>query len=344
MRYRGVEDITFEGGGAKGLAFSRVVDLIDWRDVKRVRGSSAGAIAAVMAAAGHGGRRLEELLDPETMRGFFDRPALDPRELEEGTLAGLLVEVDVPGAPDFIKRALDRALLRALNRRGRGRKALGLLERGGLYAGDALLAWLEARTGSPGRPPATLRELRDTTGVELEIVATDVTAHRALYLSAATAPDCPAAAAARMSAGVPLVWEPIAWRAEWGAYEGEPLEGHVCVDGGLLDNFPLARATGEYVGFLIDEDGAVPGQEDAAAGARGRVEDFRLAGYASDLVCAVVESSTRRNIAEADPARVCRLPAKGYGTLEFDMAQSRRAALLDAAEAAARETLERMYG
>ena len=177
-----------------------------------------------------------------------------------------------------------------------------------------------------------------------------------LGLNHRTAPDLPTVWAVRMSMGCPFAWPEVIWQPEWGAYRGRDLSGHRVVDGGLLSNFPIKllvssdefideimgedSASETVIGFLIDETLPVPGagdqppQDSTFQNAFDRLDVlqetiWRIRGLADTMM-----SAHDMFITENDRKFVCRLPAKGYGTLEFDMPAGRMQAILQAGETA----------
>src|SRR5262249_42911955 len=62
-----VVDVVFEGGGAKGLAFVGALQALQEADlrIRRVVGTSAGAITALMLAAGYTAHELMDVMREE---------------------------------------------------------------------------------------------------------------------------------------------------------------------------------------------------------------------------------------------------------------------------------------
>jgi predicted acylesterase/phospholipase RssA len=156
-----------------------------------------------------------------------------------------------------------------------------------------------------------------------------------------------------MSMSVPLLWQEVVWQKEWGDYRGRDLTGHRIVDGGLLSNFPIElfistlphvtavmgpKQDAQPLGFLIDESLDVPGAPPA-----GGVEPASDGKGLSQLPAlqrlkGLLDTATQAHdkmVIDAHSHFVCRLPAKGYGTTEFDMTPERRDALVAAGRAAA---------
>ena len=212
------------------------------------------------------------------------------------------------------------------------------------------MAWLRRRldtTAPDGQPRAysnlTLREFFDATGRDLTVIASDTTAQRMLILNHATAPDCPLVAAVHMSVSLPLVWPEVAWQAEWGAYRGRSLAGHQIIDGGVLSNFPLAlflsRVPSTYavmghpqtqtvIGLLIDEDAPVPNAPPPPS-PPSPLANLPPVERAQRWLDTMIQGRDNATI-DAFANHVVRLPAQGYGTVEFDMSKARRDALLAA--------------
>ena len=218
---------------------------------------------------------------------------------------------------------------------------------------------LKLSTGEfDGKPRAfagmTLSQFHDATQADLTLIAADTTWQRMLLLNHRTAPQLPVVYAVRMSMSVPLLWEEVVWRVEWGPYSTwdsqlqqltpNDMTGHEIVDGGLLSNFPIAlfmasRAdvaavvgpakANNVLGLLIDETLAVPdcppkaAPTGLAASVGGMSVFRRLSLLANTATCA------HDNMAKAVfAANIVRLPAKGYGTTQFDMTDAERRALI----------------
>jgi predicted acylesterase/phospholipase RssA len=171
-----------------------------------------------------------------------------------------------------------------------------------------------------------------------------------LVLNHITSPLCPVVAAVRMSMSLPLVWQEVIWQPEWGLYLGINLAGHRIVDGGLLSNFPIelflsrdphvtgimgpTTSTG-VLGFLIDE--SLPVRGATALQAEGLIGLGTLAVPAR--IMALVDTATQAHdkmVIDSFRQYVCRLPARGYRTTEFDMTDDRREALIRAGREAMR--------
>lgn len=344
----------------------------------RLLGTSAGAITALSLAAGYTVPELYKTLVEKDAQGrpvfagfLGDPPPFDPDAIHRSALRKLLADLNLPFVPDFLEDKVDDWIAARLADSQWGRHLFSFIERGGWYSADPFVTWMKRKLNegeTNGQPrqfgEMTLSQLHEATKVELTLVAADTTWERALWLNHRTAPKCPAVWAARMSMSVPLLWQEVEWQAEWGPYhtwdpndqclKPEDITGHVIVDGGLLSNFPLALFMADrpdvtavvgpahsdnVLGLLIDETLPVPGCPPRPSGAASALTGLRTVQRLRKLVDTV--TGAHDNLAKAVFApNVVRLPARGYGTTQFDMTDAEREALVDAGRDATRAFIE----
>lgn len=104
------------------------------------------------------------------------------------------------------------------------------LESLGLDQGTHWQSFLsDALTSKLGIKDVTFSELAQTTGKVFVVCVTNLTKSRREYLSVDTCPEMSVLLAVRISMAVPLLYAPVLYR------------GSLYVDGGLLDNLPLAH-------------------------------------------------------------------------------------------------------
>lgn len=356
MRY----DLVFEGGGAKGMVFVGALEEFEaaGHTHDRLLGTSAGAIAAALLAAGYTSRRLCDALREEkdgapVFAGFMGVPGpFAESEICAGATAELLQHTDIPLIPRRWEEKAAHGVIRGLLRIKRYRHLFSFVERGGWFSAGRFVDWMNEKleTGengsSTGYASMTLAEFFAVRRKELCVIASDTTGQRILVLNHRTAPDCPLTWAIRMSMGIPLVWCEVKWRAEWGRYRGRDITGHVVVDGGLLSNFPIellvsdeprvtrvmgARRSEAVLGFLIDESLTVPGAPRAAPAGSGGFEWSKLRTVRR--LRALIDTMTTahdKQVIETCERLVVRLPAAGFGTTEFHMSSKRCDALVAA--------------
>ena len=369
-------DLVFEGGGAKGMAFVGAIEALrgHGHTVDRLLGTSAGAITALFLAVEYSNEELNNALNETDDRGkpIFVSFMAAPRpfstdELATCAMRRILQDFDAPLLPNWAEQRMDDALLKFMAENPLARHLLNFIERGGWYSADPFVRWLERNLdrgefrGRPRRFSAmNFAEFYEATGHELTVVAADATAARLLALNRNTAPDLPVKWAVRMSMSVPLLWEEVIWREEWGAYRGQTdIVGNAIVDGGLLSNFSIelflskdefvqkimgAKRSENVLGFLIDETLPVPGAPPAAVPAQVKgvdVDELPPVRRLKRLVDTATQAHDKLAIQEFEQF-VVRLPAQGYSFAEFDMSPARRDALIRAArEKTERYLLER---
>ncbi|MFI6469629.1 patatin-like phospholipase family protein [Streptomyces sp. NPDC050516] len=204
-------DVVLEGGGVRGLgAAGAVIRLLeDGYTFPRAAGTSVGAIAAALVAAGVGAKEL---------RGIMDR--LDLSRIPDRAL---------PGVPLVSE-------------------AVALLGTRGAYRGDWIREWIEEELAELGvstfadlraDDPGADADLADDQKYKLVVMATDVTRGRLLrlpwdyHLFGLKAEEQKVADAVRCSLSIPFYFRPCALT--------NPVtqESSVIVDGGILSNFAV---------------------------------------------------------------------------------------------------------
>lgn len=191
----------FEGGGAKGIAFVGALEAVLEKRCwfRAVAGASAGAITAALVAAG-----------------------LRPIEIEAQVQSGLAK----------IRTSTFSGLLR-------------LRSDGGYYAKDRLLEWLDeiickqVRGGWRDReePPITFDELYAATGIELNVVAANISDRQQIVFNHMATPNCQVSDAVIASSSIPF-----AFADSLISLASEDEEIYSCktiVDGGVWANFPM---------------------------------------------------------------------------------------------------------
>lgn len=353
-------DLVFEGGGAKGMAFVGAIQVLEEHKhtYGRLMGTSAGSITATFIAAGYSASEMLEALNEKDANGvpvfkqFMAKPRPFSRvEIDASATRRLLQAIDFRFVPNVVEERFDNLILNMMTR-DQFSNLFSFVERGGWYSADTFLDWARRKLDDglfKGRSrrmaDLTLAEFHEVTGKELTLIAADTTDQRLLVLNHHTAPDVPVVWAMRMSMSVPLLWQEVVWQHEWGFYMHRELTGHCVVDGGLLSNFPIElflsndpyihqqmgpKTHAELLGFLIDESLSVPDivpdpVDDGSA-------DITILPVTSRIKSLVDTTTQARDkmVIEAFEQYVCRLPAKGYGTTEFNMTDKRREALIRA--------------
>jgi predicted acylesterase/phospholipase RssA len=359
-------DLVFEGGGAKGSVFAGALEVFiaEGHEPARLVGTSAGAITAALLAAGYTPAEMLAAVNEQRdgkprFASFMDVPEDGdfPEQLrQECQLQNVLDMVGIPLVPAILEKKVDKALIgHLLARSSHFRQLFAFVECGGLFSGRAFVEWLHEKLLDHNVPrDYSLKQLHLDRGCDLSLVASDTTNEEMLVLNHRTAPDVPVAMAVRMSMSIPFVWREVVWEKEWGKYCGVDKTEARIVDGGVLSNFPIdlvacptdsriaaimgpdADPTASHnLGMLIDEQLEVAG---IAGGPPKRPNPLRTVRRIQRLTDTM--TGARDNaLVQQFGSEVCRLPAKGYGTTEFDMPADKINRLVEAGRVAMRAHL-----
>lgn len=362
-------DLVFEGGGAKGMVFVGAMQEFEAQGhtYGRLLGTSAGAITASLLAAGYNSQRMLAALQEErdgqpVFATFLGIPGpFTKADVDTSATVELLGRVNIPFVPESWEDRADRIIVQSLLKTDRFKHVFSFVERGGWFKATPFVEWIiqklddDASGITTGYADMTLAEFHRATQRELCLVASDTTAQQILVLNHRTAPDCPLVWAIRMSMSIPLVWCEVKWLAEWGLYRGTDVTDHFVVDGGILSNFPIellvstAPNVGEVMGettsdrvlgLLIDEKLAVANASAASGNAGFQWGKLRTAQRLISLIDTMTKAHDKEVI-EAFDSLVARMPAQGYGTMEFAMSPVRREALVSAGRQAMRDFFSR---
>ncbi len=308
-------DLVFEGGGIKAIALVGALSVLveEGYTPQNMAGTSAGAIVAALYAAGYTPHELRTLIGEETFKDFFDQAWEDRIPLIGKVLSAF--------------------------------KDFGLYEGKRLYERlKDLLAQRGVVTFRDLRHPLFYKDENPYFRYRMYAIAADLTTRRMLVLPT-DAPhlgmdpdDLEVALAVRMSASIPLIFEPVKYR------NPKTHNEHIVVDGGLLSNYPvwLFDVKGEppWPTFglrLVEEDPRRPALPNRDAEHRP-VEN--LGEYFGALIQTMLEAHDRLYIENADFVRTIPIPTLGISALQFHLSEEEREALFQAGRQAAREFLQ----
>lgn len=301
-------NVVFEGGGVKGVGLIGALAVLEERGFRfrHVAGSSAGAIVAALLASGYTTADLLRIAVDVGFGDFRDRDWVD-RIPVIGRPMSLITEHGIYEGRCLAERM--RVLLAA---------------RGVLRFGDLATS---TRGSSPEFHHRVQVIVSDLTERSLLVLPRD--AHKL----GINPDDLDVALAVRMSASIPLFFEPVRLQ--------NPRTGrqHVLVDGGLLSNFPV---------WLFDDDGdnTIPtigirldeGLDDLGAPGEGMVA---VIDFIRSLAQTAVSAHDRHYLERSRFDRVISVPSLGVRTAEFDLSAERARSLYQAGRQAADAFLAR---
>ena len=196
-------------------------------------GTSAGAITAVLLAAGYSTEELQESLNEQengksVFAGFMGPPPpFTKADIRASAIRELLRKINIKFLPDVIENRADDAIAESLAGIESFRHLFAFVERGGWYAADRFISWLQTKldtgpwkNGVRKFSHMTLAQFFTETHVHFSVVASDTTDGRLLVLNHLTSPDCPVVRAVRMSMSIPLVWNEVIWETSLGDLSG----------------------------------------------------------------------------------------------------------------------------
>ncbi|CAA9455139.1 MAG: lysophospholipase-like family protein [uncultured Rubrobacteraceae bacterium] len=307
-------DLVFEGGGVKGIALVGAFSVLEERgyEPQNMAGASAGAIVAVLIAAGYSSAELRKIIGELDYDHFKDEAWED-----RIPLAG---------------------------------RSLSVLKDLGIYEGEAFLVWMRDLLEAKGI--RTFGDLVRREDAELkyrykaQVIASDVTERRLLVLPR-DAPklgienpdDLNVALAVRMSMSIPIFFEPVKFA---NAQTGRE---HLIVDGGMLSNFPVWLFDAEEPQWptfglkLVEKDPRSPIPGGPPQPERSRSGVLSVVAYLRSLVDTMMAAHDRLYIEESDFDRTIAIDTLGVRTTEFDLSEERALKLFESGRTAAEKFL-----
>jgi NTE family protein len=293
-------DAVFEGGGVKGIGLVGAIAVTEEKgyQFENVAGTSAGAIAAALIAAGYKAEKLKQILENLDYNDFKDK--------------GLIDKIPLIGY------------------------ALSLGFEKGIYEGDFFESWLrELLVRAPNRPIKTFGDLR--TGddnpkyrYKLQVIAADISRGRMLVLPRDSADygidpdDLEVARAVRMSMSIPFFFEPV-------IIEDKDNRDCYIVDGGVLSNYPVwlfddgsEDPPWPTFGYKLVEP-----ESDKPNAINGPITLFAA------LFATMMDAHDAQYIEDANFVRTIPIPTLGVRTTEFDLSRKRSDNLYESGRAAA---------
>lgn len=222
-------NLVFEGGGALGIAYLGVLHYLYqnniFQNVKRVAGTSAGAITACITSFNLPFKEIKNIVD-----------TLDFKKVPEKDINSDLTKIPLPVLNEFEKIFPDFECV------------YRLIKNYGWYSSEYFYNWIRKQIESQfdhtkKLPPYTFADFKNPyihngnrPFLDLYIVGTDLSYRSSKIFSYETTPDIEVAEAVRISMSIPLFFEAI-------KMDEDVTEKHcstnVFCDGGLMWNYPI---------------------------------------------------------------------------------------------------------
>lgn len=250
------DNLVFQGGSIKGAAYPGALSALqkngfDLKKVKRIAGTSAGAITAALLAVGYSGEGLRDEINALDFSSFLD----ETKGHTHGLLFGIVEDqkkggskistvskqsVSHPSAASEVSSRLSNAL--------------------GVYDGEKLRLLVEDRlyvkTGIHHLTFQELHELRlkdPEKYKDLFVTGVNLSTGYAEIFNYLRTPDMIISDAVRISLSIPLLFKPhtryVKVKEALDDKQRVPANPvHVYTDGGLLDNYPVGIF--DFAGFM----------------------------------------------------------------------------------------------
>jgi NTE family protein len=314
------ENLVFEGGGVKGIAYVGALGElrkdIDFAKIKRIGGASAGAITALLVGLNYNQQETEKLLKEMDFNEFKD---------------------DSFGAVRDVGRFLYRF---------------------GVHKGDVFHTWardaIEKKTKSKDTTFGELKQMSHTDGFkDMYFIATNVSTGYSEVFSHETTPGMKIADAVRASMSIPFFFTPIILkRASDGSYS-ESDDGHVYVDGGLINNFPvrlfdknkyIAGITGDLavdesysvnektIGLRLEESTDIDIFKNPDAVKPIKYNTGNIVSYILAISGIALNQQDSTHMESNDSKRTIYIDSVGVRTTDFDLPSDKKQALIKSGE------------
>jgi NTE family protein len=212
------QNLVFQGAGVKGIGYVGALkqaiksNIISLNQIKRVGGTSAGAIIACLIGIGCSMKEIENLVSTMKFEDFLDEKSKNifvDNVMNSRYLASIFTAIR-----DIVTGNSITLLLKYCDQKG-------------LFSGDAFLSWIEKVIEEKISKNATFEDCRNRGFKEMSFVAMNVSKRRSVVFSYETHPKMKVSLAVRMSMSIPGIFSPVLF------------ENDYYVDGGVLDNYPI---------------------------------------------------------------------------------------------------------
>jgi len=316
-----IRNLVFEGGGVKGVAYIGAMEALDRRGtlsgIKRVGGTSAGAINACLFALGFSIDEQKALLSELPFEKFQDtRFAMTTDEL--------LVK-EKRFLPEWWGSALGFLA------------TLGFSW--GIHKGSFFESWIEEQvTKKVGKPGASFKEVFERTGIELHVCAANLTTNSVEVFSPKSTPDMSVAKAVRMSMSIPFFFQPVKMKDKAG-------RECVYVDGGVFRNFPIRlfdlpeffqgecetkglHCNPQTIGFRLDSRNEIDVMRDGHLPAAKKID--HIGQFTGAVLASLLSVQENQHLESQDFDRTVYVDTLGVGTTDFAISAEKKLALIQA--------------
>jgi NTE family protein len=235
------ENLVFQGGGVKGIAYLGVLDVLNQvgisHNIKRVAGTSAGAISALLVA-----------LNLPFRATLYVANTLNYSKIPKKSSINVDIPINISKYFDNVFEDFECVYR--------------LITEYGWYSSEYIYRWLQKIIAFQfnyfrKKPPYTFKDFKNfyihknrRPFKDLYITGTDMTTQSTVIFSYENTPNMEVAKAVLISISIPLYFESVNMEIEGITNNNK----HVFSDGGIMFNYPLELFDDDKYGDL-DEDG-----------------------------------------------------------------------------------------
>jgi NTE family protein len=353
-----IVNLVFQGGSIKGLAYIGALkslyeqELLDLQSIKRIGGTSAGAITALMLALGCSIAEIEDKFSRMNLAEFLDEAdAVLPTRSK--VLSGSQKIAEGNKLSFFSGSAKIASVSPKL--------AYRVASSFGLYNGDFFKGLIEGlideKTGVTNLTFEELNQMhQQNPGLykNLYVMGVNLSTSIAEVFSFETTPNVIIADAVRISMSIPFIFKPHYVCIKTPAGESEPLaSGHLYADGGITNNYPISLFDKNK--YLLGYNGDLPEEpihNHETLGMRlvnKERKDFfeatrpapekeisHFLHYTSAVLASIYQKQESDHVNSADKRRTIYIDTLGINTLQFNLNTTQKNALIASGEEAAR--------
>ncbi|WP_395476853.1 patatin-like phospholipase family protein [Rickettsia endosymbiont of Pantilius tunicatus] len=210
-----VENLVFSGGGVKVIAYAGALKALEetghLSQIKKVAGTSGGAITALCVALGYNPEEIDIILKDIDFNKFAD--SVEPQYVISEWIKNFVTSIF-----NFLKPYTSYA-----------DQAIQFLSTYGIHPGNEVKSFLEDLVTKKGfSKDVTFKELNDsTTSKELYVVMTNLNTQYPEIISYKSAPNTKIVDCVHASGAFPFYFKPV------------EINGNSYVDGGIMKNYPI---------------------------------------------------------------------------------------------------------
>lgn len=308
MAKKDIRNLVFEGGGIKGLAYVGAVEVLEYNgileNVKRVAGSSIGAIIAGLIAVGFKSKDLRELIDID-FKDFKDDSSFPTSNIS-----------------------------RLFKRYGwyKGDKIQEWFEK-----------VISDKSWKKGLSFRDLHDMKDKGTKDLYIIGSDVSRESAVIFSYEKTPDMKISEAVRISIGIPFFYEAVnlsgSLFVDGGVYYNYPIDLFDNLD--YVDNKKnfSKECNLETLGFRVDN----PKKFNIGEFNEGPLENNidSLKNYIDTLLGTLLDFASKVHLSEKNWKRTIYIDSMGVTASDFNLSDSQKAKLIESGIEATKNWLKK---